>query len=214
MKLPKETLIVFALSAIGMHDAGAATLTLVNSSFESPNISPPELWIAGTPTGWTNDYGQGELGVQFDSTHGNQYAYFNTFNGWQILSQITSHTIELVGEQISLTAWMKTNNYSLAWYGIPTNVEFTLQLIFSGGSLASYLHIDNTTSTDWTLVTAPTYTTTAADIGKTVGVYMGFKGDGNWSQAFLDEVSLNTIPEPSAAILGTLGLFGFMRRRR
>ena len=211
----KKTLVALAVTALGMLGADATT-ALVNGSFEAPSLASTEWFREGTPTEWFKIESGGNVGVQQAGTVGSQCAYFDNSTHWSIIQQYNSHTIELAGEEISLSAWIKTGNYSLEFYGTPTTVEFTLQLILDGPTrpCVSYLRIDCTTSTDWMLVSAPIYTTTASDIGKTLGAYTGFKGDGGWSQGFLDGVSLTTIPEPSAAILGSLSLLGFLRRRR
>jgi hypothetical protein len=209
----KNTLVALAVTALGMLGADAATIALNNGSFESPSISLAEWYRAGTPPGWWNVNGGG-VGVQFEGPVGSQCAYFDLDQRWSIIKQYSSHTIELAGEEISLTAWVKTGNHALDLYGDPTTVAFTLQLIIEGQA-KSYLQNYYTISTNWTLVSAPTYTTTVADIGKTVGVYTGFSTlEGRMSQGFLDGVSMTTIPEPSAAILGSLSLLGFLRRRR
>jgi hypothetical protein len=47
-----------------------------------------------------------------------------------------------------------------------------------------------------------------------IAIYMQPGWGPNVGQAYIDNVSLTAIPEPSAALLGGLGLLGLLRRRR
>jgi hypothetical protein len=65
----------------------------------------------------------------------------------------------------------------------------------------------------WTQYTSGSIAATGGSIGQTLGIKVVSTGATN-SYANFDEIQVNVIPEPSAALLGGLGMLALLRRRR
>jgi len=86
------------------------------------------------------------------------------------------------------------------------------------GTTSHALILVDATSNGLTTLTLE-YTATAADVGKTIGIQLlgdvGDDGNGTENYAFMDNVQLQSVPEPSSmALLGLGGLALILRRRK
>jgi autotransporter-associated beta strand protein len=120
--------------------------------------------------------------------------------GWCGLSQNSTYTVQAAGETLTAGVWAKTEpNVG------PNGAWFNLQLWLNGSQVA-FAQPNFPASQDWTNITT-SYVTTAADIGKTVGISFGTDAgqynyvSGYASYCYMDDASLTT----SAASLPPTG---------
>ncbi len=138
----------------------------------------------------------------------------------------TSYTIGAAGEVFKVNMYLGQFG-AAATYATDTTVTIRLFTSATGvtdttvsgdltnlGSLA--LTPFSPTAAFFGMAGGTLYTSTAADIGKTV--YMGISLADTDNNAFprIDVVSLSVVqvPEPAAALLGSLGMLALLRRRR
>ncbi|MCX6877035.1 MAG: hypothetical protein NTW21_24965 [Verrucomicrobia bacterium] len=193
-----------AVIALGITGAQAATIALNNGSLEAGGSA----WnIPNNFDDWSESGQTGKAPV----AHTGSYGLWNCWGyGWNSLSQQSTYTVASVGETISAFVWAKTDGNlgtETAWFNLTLTLDNVgvafAQPNYSGGQ-------------DWTELTA-SYVTTAADIGKTVGISFGTDGGPTNNQpnyVYMDDASLSVIPEPSATVLGGLGVLALLRRRR
>jgi hypothetical protein len=114
------------------------------------------------------------------------------------------------GKQFALV-WFKDSAATLAssragaYFGIASGADWTLPASDSGAYTFNAT-TNTTTSVYWQLASA----TTAAQIGST-GF---FTGSGTAGSTPSKAAVFQVVPEPSAALLGALGVLGLLRRRR
>lgn len=200
------TALVASALAFAASANAATTIPLVNGSFEAPAMGG---WAWGTaPSSWTYNYGP--LGLSPAARTGIQSVWNYVNSGWFQISQNSAYTVAEAGEVLTAGVYIQITNLDSGQSTV------NLKLLLDGATAVQTqpAYFANQT---WTLLTTQ-YTTVAADIGKTVG--MAFGGDGGFgasggSYTYFDDVSLTTsIPEPSAAVLGGLGMLALLRRRR
>ncbi len=188
--------------------AHATTITLSNADLESPSIAP-WTWYNPALTGWTSEYGTyGVAPVSYGG--GSQCAWSCWNNGWFSLSQNSAYTVGAAGETITAGVYVRTSNLDSG------QITVNLQLRLDGVQVAFTQPAYYSNVVDWTLLTTE-YTTTASDIGKTVGIAFG--SDGGWtatggSYVYLDNPNLDVVPEPQTALLGAFGLLSLLSQRR
>lgn len=212
MQATKHIIKALAVTALGITGAHAATIALNNGSLEAGG----SVW--GLPNdfdGWTE---VGLIGKAPVSRTGS-YSLWNCWgSGWNSLSQQSSYTVVASGEAITASVWA-SSNANLGTVTATFNITLTLGNISVAFTQAGYQG-----NQDWTELTT-SYVTTAADIGKTVGISFGNDAgnpngngtqdyDGTPNYVYMDDASLSVIPEPSAALLGGIGVLALWRRRR
>ena len=93
----------------------------------------------------------------------------------------------------------------------------TGRIATASGNLAS-VAFGSVDTTDTFLTRTVSWTTTesGSEVGEFIRIQFLDNGPGSWQQAGIDNVLLTAtaIPEPSAALLGGLGLLALLRRRR
>jgi MYXO-CTERM domain-containing protein len=204
MQPTKHAIKALAVIALGITGGQAATIALNNGSLEAGGSA----WdLPNDFAGWSESGKTGKAPV----AHTGSYGLWNCWGyGWNSLSQQSTYTVGSAGETLSAFVWAKTDGNlgaGTAW--------FNLTLTLDNGSVA-VAQPNYSGGQDWTELTA-SYVTTAADIGKTVGISIGTDGGpggGNPGYVYMDDASLSVIPEPSATLLGGLGVLGLLRRRR
>ena len=200
----KHAIKAIAVIALGITGAQAATIALINGSLEAGGSA----WdMPNDFAGWSESGQTGKAPV----AHTGSYGLWNCWGyGWNSLSQQSTYTVASAGETLAAFVWAKTDGNlgtGTAW--------FNLTLTLDNGSVA-VAQPNYSGGQDWTELTA-SYVTTAADIGKTVGISFGTDGGpggGNPGYVYMDDARLTTIPEPSAALLGGVGVLALWRRRR
>lgn len=218
MKYSTSAFLLTAAAALAFAaSAHAATIALNNGSLESPSYYNPNDqypgWVGVSPgavsfSGWSMS---GPVGASPVAYEGSQGLWSCWSVGWCGLSQHSSYTVGAADEEITAGIYAKAGDVGSGQATVRVDVLLN-------GSTANFTQVGITTSNGpWTLYTA-TYTTTASDIGKTVGISFGTDGGyntgGTPSYTYMDNASLSVIPEPGAALLGGLGMLALLRRRR
>jgi autotransporter-associated beta strand protein len=177
--------------------AGATDIPLNNASLESPSYYNPNAQYPGWVginnwevnfTGWSM---WGDRGASPVANDGSQGLWNVGGYGWCGLSQNSSYTVQAAGETLTAGVWAKTESGSAAW--------FHLELWLNSAQVAT-VQPYYSSLTNWTQVTA-TYVTTAADIGKTVGIEFGLQATSGY--AYMDSASLATEPSGAPTLAGT-----------
>jgi autotransporter-associated beta strand protein len=179
----RQAIRLLATVALGLAGAKATSIPLNNASLESggsawamPNDF--EDWTESGPTGKAPVSRTGSYGLW------NCWGY-----GWNSLSQQSSYTVASAGETITASVWVRTDGNlggGTAWFNLTLKLNnvgvAVVQPNYQGGQ-------------NWTELTA-SYVTTAADIGKAVGISFGTDGgpgSGNPGYVYMDDPSLSTV---------------------
>lgn len=195
-----------------VNNGGSYTQTLSTTAPTTRNGvlggSASATWLAGVEAGgWgQRDYGDSNVATPTSSN----FLAFTPVSGQTYTVQMTVDTTPLGGADPGGTN---------SWF----TVGFT-------SSQHHWNGVDDTTTIDvghlvrWNsnAVTTITYTVAGADLVAAGIQYVGWITDNagtvnlnpNNQQIKIDNFSLTAVPEPSAALLGSLGLLGLLRRRR
>ncbi len=186
---------LLAVIALGLAGSQATTIPLNNPSLESggptwrnARIMPNDFdgWSESGPTGKASVAHTGSFGLWNCSGY-----------GWNSLFQQSGYTVAAVGETITASVWAKTDaNLGSRW----ASFNLTLKV---GSDWAAFAQPAYQGGQDWTQVTT-SYVTTAADIGKVVGISFGTDGGlggGNPGYVFMDDPSLSTVPSAGTVTL-------------
>jgi MYXO-CTERM domain-containing protein len=120
----------------------------------------------------------------------------------------TGHTIAL-GDTFDLTFWHRGHT------GFTGNEGVTVTLYSTSGFISSAIYFP--VESVWNEFIANNIAVAAPNIGEILFLrFVNNSGNGTNRFSGLDDVTLTVspIPEPSAALLGSLGLFALLRRRR
>lgn len=216
---------------VGSSAFGAITLSVVNHSFEAPDIADDNAstvgQVGGPPTGWT---GFGST-YQFFPTHPNATYYASnhpggvlsisgqgialggtqggTAQGGSGLYQTLTDTF-VAGQTYTFTLWVGGSYESP---GGTQTIGFTTDAVNLDGSLLASNVVNFPNAGDNWVQNSVTYTATAADHGQAIRIILGTT-DANGSQTFdLAEVTATPIPEPSSLIFLSLASLGLFARR-
>ncbi|MEO7099299.1 MAG: PEP-CTERM sorting domain-containing protein [Luteolibacter sp.] len=225
----------FASAAIS---AQAASVLIINHSFESPTLADVANTNSGAGTGVFNgwnyvtqngasfeDFGiENPGGGAYTGAAGNgtlsgangiNVAYLNQDN-----SGLFTGIFQNVGSLQANTQYTMTIAVGQRLDRVNGSVEFGLYgattgatNIWSTGTVLSTA--TNVSTTNGTFQDFSVTFTTGAVVSNDLYVAARFTETGaNLIQASLDNVRLDAVPEPSVALLGGLGMVGLLRRRR
>ncbi|MCX6877036.1 MAG: autotransporter-associated beta strand repeat-containing protein [Verrucomicrobia bacterium] len=187
----RHAIMALAVIALGLTAAKATPIPLTNPSLESGGSD----WAMPNDfDGWAESGQTGKAPV----AHTGSYGLWNCWGyGWNSLSQQSSYTVASAGETITASVWVRTDSNlgsGTAWFNLTlklNNVGVTVvQPNYQGGQ-------------NWTELTA-SHVTSAADIGKTVGISFGTDGGpgaGNPGYVYMDDPSLSTVPPAGTVAL-------------
>ena len=178
---------------LGAYNGSAVLVTTITSG-PIPLINP-SLEAGGSGwegpdnsvgfTGWTCAGPAGGATVAHAGSRGlwNCWGY-----GWNSLSQQSTYTVGVAGETITASVWAKTSDILIggAWF----NLTLTLDNVGVAFAQPNY-----PANQDWTKLTTA-YVTTAADIGKTVGISFGTDGgttNGQPNYVYMDDPGLSVV---------------------
>ena len=197
--------------------ASAALITsFTNLDFDSGSAGGPfkgfDAPAAPEIIGWTNTPGTlTDAGVEGPTawwgTYDTNSAFLYKDDGAYNLSTYTIGA----GDVFDVSMYAKGWNWQAAGGSLTITLFYgsdpTTNAIgsFSTGALAQ--------GTTWTQYTSGSIAATAGSIGQTLGLKVVSTGATN-SFGNFDEIQVNVIPEPSAALLGGLGMLALLRRRR
>jgi hypothetical protein len=185
-------------------DSGGVTTPGPFKGFDAP--AAPEIigWI-NTP-GTLVDSGVEAVGAWWSPYQVNS-AFLKDGDGAYNLSTYTIGTGDVFDISMYAKGWSFANPGAqltiTLFYGSDPNLNMIGS--FSTGALAQ--------GTTWTQYTSGSIAATAGSIGQTLGLKVVSSGATD-SFANFDEIQVNVIPEPSAALLGGLGMIALLRRRR
>ena len=199
---------------MGTLTAGAAAIAINNSGFETtwPNFSAVPGWTGSGYSDATNP-GAGYGNISTTLGTGGDGANYLTLGAGQAtngtISQITSSLVAL-GDMFTLTIGIgnrggySSDDTAAAYVG-------SIRLLIGGIAVASNQLAGTDTPIAFGFSNATlSYTSTALDAGKTVGVQIGDAG----SRLEFDNVRLDAIPEPSSSVMLLGGLGAVLLRRR
>lgn len=234
MKTRHQTkLFAVAASALAIAASPAhAAVTLTNGSFETTGALYPPSVLGGLyeASGWTNLSSgtpfQASSALAANVPNGEFTSGPGTATGSRILRLVADE-----GAAIGATAQLLGTMTAGETYTISADVFGGPGLIVTYGATISLVDAVNLSpSTTYasqtvsgvadTVFTAGafnfSYTATALDNGNPLVLLLTTPGlgGGQASRGGLDNIQLSVVPEPSAALLGGLGLLALLRRRR
>lgn len=213
------------LAGIALFTGQAWAILISNFSFESgPASGCPTAWLCadftgGSYTPTTTQYPIGSNGLTGGKIvpDGTQAAFMQAGgSNSQRITETTTATF-VAGQTYTLTAWAGWRaDFATAGGGSAWG-NSTLQLLAGPNSLTATVVATQLVSPDptpghWVQETL-TYTATATDAGKFIGVGLLGATNGNRVQINWDDVTL-TVPEPSTLLLLAMGFGSFALTRR
>jgi hypothetical protein len=221
MKLNSNAICVIsaALIALATHAQAATPISsyFTNLDFDSGSAGGPfkgfDAPAAPEIIGWSNTPGTlVDAGVEgpgaWWGTYDTNSAFLMDGDGAYNLS---TYTIGL-GDVFDISMFAK------GWGFANPGAQLTVTLFYGSDPTTNAIGSFSTgaltqTNTTWTQYTSGSIAATAGSIGQKLGLKVVSDGATN-SYGNFDEIAVNVIPEPSAALLGGLGMLALLRRRR
>jgi hypothetical protein len=218
--MKRNTLSLIAIFTSVASLSQAATIiggTTRNGDFEAGQT----IWTSGfnVEVVQVNTAGGDALSGDFTAVIGTRPATFGDNEDDIGLVQNTGHTVAL-GETFDLSfAWVGTGNWTTTdavVYRLFTTSDNTASgtvTVFATGSISGRAGDSAIVSSDFVTDSFTGLSTLAANIGQELWIEIS-ANSADQSFARLDNVTLSSIPEPSGAMLGGLGMLLLLRRRR
>lgn len=188
-------------------DFDSNTQSQIAAGFDMPAYDTP---------GW-RDFGTiNDAGVEFEGAWWSPYEQYSAFvrngNGAYNVSTYTIQSGDVFEVSLVAKGWQTFANTAGA--------ELTITVFFGSDPSTNILGSFNTgvlpqgdTFATWQSY-SDTIAATPASVGEVLGVSVLQTSSINNTFGQFDEVSINVVPEPTVALLGSLGLMGLMFRRR
>ena len=170
-----------------------------------------------TPTGWTHDFnsygafngdahsGTWSLHAGAGANSGGRYQDFDTVPG--IVYLVTAWARNFVGQTGTSHMDILVGTVGSATYNFPDANTAHSTTNFAAGVVNNSFLVDDTWS-------EYTFNFTVTDTTTRMGICNSYKTTDTSHSIDVDDVSVTAVPEPSAALLGGLGLLALLRRRR
>ncbi len=164
---------------------------IVNGGFESGNFAP---WVLNDPSGFSN--------IGTDSAFAHSGTYHANLGAVGVIGTLTQTFNTIAGQQYNLSYWLANDS------GVQPN---SFAVFFNNVQIAS-LTLTNSAVFDYT-----NFMATVTATGTSSTLQFRFRHDDDFFR--LDDISVNPVPEPSAALFvlagaGVLGLVQYRRRQR
>ena len=196
------------IASLTLASSASAALTVVNGNFQNTTglTAMGGGWYSGVPTGWTsssvtNTY---TVGGPATATPGTLTSLVANIPELSTPSAPFYQNIGTTDVRSSITL---TFDFLLPWYGgLSANLgaeiwDATNSAVLEGSS---------------SIATTGAKTITAQDVAAGTNIHIRFWKVSDSGYPAIDNVSISTtpVPEPSAALLGGLGMLALLRRRR
>ena len=202
--------------AIAPAEATFATqIPITNNTFSLPDVTP---WLPSTtPAGWilvgATTAGVHDGGVADGGLPDQQFVYDDQPSGILRSSTVVADQV-LAQHTISGSGLTYTLNYYSGKYNVG-RYDLTTSLLIGGVAAASQFVSHPAGPQIPLILRSFSYTTTAADAGKSIGIEFSMSNTSGATQAAIDYPTLHVVPEPSTALLLGIGMMGLgMRRMR
>ena len=202
-----------ALSAALAFVPATHAAVFINGGFESPGVE------GSNPIGWTTDFnsygshagaartGSWGLHVGGTSASGGRYQDFDTVTGTVYLVSAWAKNFGSAAGSSHMDILVGT--VGTATYNFPnTNANTPHSTTKFAAGVINNSFLVGSPWAEYTFSFTATATTTR------MGIYNSFKIGDSVHSIDVDDVSVTAVPEPSAALLGGLGLLALLRRRR
>jgi len=222
MKLQNKTLVAVIASMAMTASSHAATIITTNGFNVGTTQPNPDLWgqnYTVTAGGWTmsqttdgsgrvvigNPYGYGGQATPQEGTGQAQFSTGADSGPYSATLTDTAGHFFTGGQEVTMSFYLagRADGDAAATINVSLVGAQTI-------SLGSFTATHGNTS--WVLTTSNTATITTAG---TYNVrFSTLHNDSTDRTTYLDSVSYSVVPEPSAALLGGLGMLALLRRRR
>ena len=196
------------IASLTLASSASAALTVVNGNFQNTTglTAMGADWYSGVPTGWTSSSVTNTYTVGGPAT-----SLLNLTSLVANIEQLSAGPSAPFYQNIGTTdvrsSITLTFDFLLPWYGgLPANLgaeiwDATNSAVLAGSS---------------SIATTGAKTITAQDVAAGTNIHIRFWKVSDSGYPAIDNVSISTtpVPEPSAALLGGLGMLALLRRRR
>jgi hypothetical protein len=204
MKCISRIAVALAASVVSAAAFATPIITLDNAGFESPNVSGGYTYLNSASYGWKfSGLGTGVAsngsGFNVTGASGNQAGFL------QGQGSSFSQNFVFAGEQVSISFMAESRPYGGG--GNPISVMIDNQVL-SFGNTTSFIPGTNTSFS--------IYTSDLISLSSGVHslAFTGLGTDGSDVTSFIDNVTVNAVPEPTTVALLGLGLLGVAASRR
>jgi MYXO-CTERM domain-containing protein len=190
------------IASLTLASSASAALAIVNGNFENTTgltITNYE-WYGGIATGWSGPTPAAPYSYRYGG--GNVLANLE-------LASVSTGTIQPLYQDIGTLDGTSNITLTFDYVGIVTSSPLNVA-IYDGASFATVLGTATYTAGDYGSKSI-TVNNVAAATDIRIGFWQGTSGNAGLDNV---AVSVTPVPEPSAALLGGLGMLCLLRRRR
>lgn len=201
------------------YETAITSIALAGTGGSSPGTPAPQVMTAdansiyaGTAAGRDGFFGSGTSGAM-PSTVGTGQAIGLRIDGLQA----GDYLIYVMARNTNTNVNSTTNPTPMNVYATTGGLSTTFDFSALSPTVQSNLTYPNTNPTAYnTFINGENYVSISVSLALGQSLFIASEGGNNLQEArgFLNMVQIVQVPEPSAALLGMLGMFAFFRRRR